>query len=150
MGPASVTTCKYPSPLSWTALNEQGMIAYTTSPLPLLTYLQLWTLGAQSNLWALSDFLTCGFSQDYLYPIQMGLPATFCSRILVEGSFFAKLTTKSPKGMELSCRSMAYISSSVQDLNLVFLTMRSCPQCQPQPFACTLENYKWMRTWLLE
>ena len=76
--------------------------------------------GAQSDLWALSDFLACGFSNDDLRPVRMSLSAANRSPISIEGAFFAKLTTKSPQGGESSCRSMVYVSSSVHDMYLSY------------------------------
>ena len=76
--------------------------------------------GAQSDLWALSNFLACGFSRDDLHPIKMSLSAANRSPISIEGAFFAKLTTQSPTGDESSCRSMIYVSSSVQDMYLSY------------------------------
>ena len=76
--------------------------------------------GAQSDLWALSNFLACGFSRDDLHPIKMSLSAANRSPISIEGAFFAKLTTQSPTGDESSCHSMIYVSSSVQDMYLSY------------------------------
>ena len=90
------------------------------APLPLADVSAIVDTGAQSDLWAFSEFLTCGFSRDHLHPIRMSLSAANRSPIAIEGAFFAKLSTKSPDGRELSCRSMVYVSSSVQDIYLSY------------------------------
>ena len=90
------------------------------APLPLADVSAIVDTGAQSDLWALSDFLACGFSRDHLHPIRMSLSAANRSPIAIEGAFFAKLSTKSPDGRELSYRSMVYVSSSVQDMYLSY------------------------------
>ena len=76
--------------------------------------------GAQSDLWSMTDFLACGFSRDDLLPVRVGLSAANRSPISVEGAFFAKLTTKLHNGEVTSCRSMVYVSSSVQTMYLSY------------------------------
>ena len=76
--------------------------------------------GAQSDLWSLSEFLSCGFSRDELQPIRLSLSAANRSPIAIEGAFFAKLTTKSSSGKATSCHSMVYVSSSVRDMYLSY------------------------------
>ena len=76
--------------------------------------------GAQSDLWSFEDFLARGFTRTDLHPIRLSLSAANRSPISIEGAFFAKLTTRSPKGKESSCRSMVYVSSSVQDMYLSY------------------------------
>jgi len=76
--------------------------------------------GAQSDLWSFADFLAHGFTRADLHPIRLSLSAANRSPIWIEGAFFAKLTTLSPKGKVLSCRSMVYVSSSVQDMYLSY------------------------------
>ena len=90
------------------------------APLPLADVSAILDTGAQSDLWALSDFLACGFSRAHLHPIRMSLSAANRSPIAIEGAFFAKLSTKSPVGRESSCRSMVYVSSSVHDMYLSY------------------------------
>ena len=68
--------------------------------------------GAQSDVWSLSDFLACGFSQEELVPVSIGLSAANQSPIKIEGVFFAKLSN----GGKESCRSTVYVSSSVQGI----------------------------------
>ena len=76
--------------------------------------------GAQSDLWSMKDFLACGFSRDDLLPVSLGLSAANRSPISIEGAFFAKLTTKLHNGEVTSCRSMVYVSSSVQTMYLSY------------------------------
>lgn len=76
--------------------------------------------GAQSDLWSFADFLARGFTRADLHPIRLCLSAANRSPISIEGAFFAKLTTWSPKGNLSSCRSMVYVSSSVQDMYLSY------------------------------
>ena len=76
--------------------------------------------GAQSDVWSLSDFLACGFLREDLLPVSLGLSAANRSPISIEGAFFAKLTTKLHTGEETSCRSMVYVSSSVQAMYLSY------------------------------
>ena len=90
------------------------------APLPLADVSAIVDTGAQSDLWALSDFLACGFSRAHLHPIRLSLSAANCSPIAIDGAFFAKLTTKSPNGRETSCRCMVYVSSSVHDMYLSY------------------------------
>ena len=74
--------------------------------------------GAQSDLWSLAAFLACGFSHEDLLPVSLGLSAANRSPISIEGAFFAKLTATSRKGEVTTCRSMVYVSSSVQAMYL--------------------------------
>ena len=76
--------------------------------------------GAQSDLWSLSGFLASGFSRHDLQPISLSLSAANRSPISIEGAFFARLSTRSTSGKVTSCRSMVYVSSSVQDMYLSF------------------------------
>ena len=76
--------------------------------------------GAQSDLWSFADFLASGFTRADLHPIHLSLSAANRSPISIEGAFFAKLATRSPTGEESSCRSMVYVSSSVQDMYLSY------------------------------
>ncbi|KAK3745249.1 hypothetical protein QZH41_001847 [Actinostola sp. cb2023] len=78
--------------------------------------------GAQSDLWSLADFLACGFSRDELNPVSLGLSVANRSPISIEGAFFARLTGKSRNGEVTSCRSMVYVSSSV---NAMYLSCES-------------------------
>ena len=68
---------------------------------------------AQSNLWSMTDFLACRFSRDNLLPVSLGLSPANRSPISIEGTFFAKLTTKLHNGEMTSSLSMVHISSSV-------------------------------------
>ncbi len=72
--------------------------------------------GAQSDVWSLSDFLACGFSQKDLIPVSIGLSAANRLPIKIEGAFFAKLSN----GDKDSCHSMVYVSSSVQGMYLSY------------------------------
>ena len=76
--------------------------------------------GAQSDLWSMTDFLACGFSREDLLPVRVGLSAANRSPISIEGAFLAKLTTKLHNGEVTSCRSMDYVSSSVQTMYLSY------------------------------
>ena len=75
---------------------------------------------AQSDLWSLDEFLACGFCRDDLSPVSLKLSAANRSSISIEGAFFAKLTAKSRNGEKSSCRSMAYVSSSVNAMYLSY------------------------------
>ena len=68
---------------------------------------------AQSNLWSMTDFLACRFSRDNLLPVSLGLSPANRSPISIEGTFFAKLTTKLHNGEMTSSLSMVHISRSV-------------------------------------
>ena len=74
----------------------------------------------QSNLRSFADFLASGFTRADLHPIRLSLSAANRSPISIEGAFFAKLATRSPKGVESSCRSMVYVRSSAQDMYLSY------------------------------
>ena len=76
--------------------------------------------GAQSDLLSLSDFLACGFPREQLIPVNMDLSAANRSPISIEGAFFANLTTTTKRGTEKSCRSMVYVSSSIQAMYLSY------------------------------
>ena len=76
--------------------------------------------GAQSDLWSVKDFLACGFSHDDLLPIHLSLSAANHSPISIEGAFFAKITTRLHNREATSCRSMIYVSNSVQALYLSY------------------------------
>ena len=76
--------------------------------------------GAQSDLLSLSDLLACGFPREQLLPVNMDLSAANRSPISIEGAFFANLTTTTKRGTEKSCRSMVYVSSSIQAMYLSY------------------------------
>ena len=76
--------------------------------------------GAQSDLWSLSSFLAAGFSRDDLLPVSIGLSAANRSPISIEGAFFGHLKSASQSGMEESCRTMIYVSSSVNEMYLSY------------------------------
>ena len=76
--------------------------------------------GAQSDLWSLDEFLAWGFCRDDLSPVSLKLSAANRSSISIEGAFFAKLTAKSRNGEKSSCRSMVYVSSSVNAMYLSY------------------------------
>ena len=76
--------------------------------------------GAQSDLWSLDEFLSCGFSQHDLHPVLLSLSAANRSPLAIEGAFFARLTTSSPSGNVASSRSMVYVSSSVRSMYLSY------------------------------
>ena len=76
--------------------------------------------GAQSDLWSLSHFLACGFSRDDLLPVNVGLSAANRSPISIEGAFFARITIRLPCGVDESCRSLVYVSSSVEAMYLSY------------------------------
>lgn len=81
--------------------------------------------GAQSDLWSLTEFLSCGFSRDILHPVSLSLSAANHSPIAIEGAFFASLSTASGDGAPSSCRSMIYVSSSVNAMYLSYDTLLS-------------------------
>ena len=81
--------------------------------------------GAQSDLWSLADFLSCGFTRDSLLPVTLSLSAANRSPIVIEGAFFAKLTARSRHGEVSFCRSMVYVSSTVWDMYLSYDSMLS-------------------------
>ena len=81
--------------------------------------------GAQSDLWSLSEFLACGFSQEDLVPVRLGLSAANRSPIAIIGAFFAQLSTNNRVGGTTSCRSMVYVSNSVQSMYLSYESMLS-------------------------
>ena len=78
--------------------------------------------GAQSDLWSLEQFLASGFTHADLHPVNLSLSAANRSPIAIEGAFFARITT-SRSGVETSCRSMVYVSSSVQAMYLSYETL---------------------------
>ena len=63
------------------------------APLPLADVSAIVDTGAQCDLWALADFLACGFSLDHLHPIRLSLSAANCAPISTEEAFFTKLTS---------------------------------------------------------
>ena len=79
--------------------------------------------GAQSDLWSLSEYLSCGFSRDALRPVTIGLTAANRSPISIEGAFFANLQAAPVSGKTTSCRTMLYVSSSVQSMYLSYESM---------------------------
>ena len=79
--------------------------------------------GAQSDLWSLADFLAQGFSRTDLYPVSLGLSAANRSPISIEGAFFAKIEATPQQGDVSECRSMVYVSSSVQGMYLSYDTL---------------------------
>ena len=90
--------------------------------------------GAQSDLWSLEEFLACGFSSDVLHPVYLSLSAANRSPIAIEGGFFGRLSTDPYCSEVTSCRSMVYVSSSVQAMYLSYesllnlgLLSKDCP-----------------------
>ena len=79
--------------------------------------------GAQSDLWSMKDFLACGFSHDDLLPVRLSLSAANRSPISIEGAFFAKITTRLHNREATSCRSMIYVSNSVQAMYLSYVSL---------------------------
>ena len=79
--------------------------------------------GAQSDLWSLTDYLAHGFSRDNLVPVTLSLSAANRSPIAIAGAFFAKISTCSRQGKRATCRSMVYVSQSVQGMYLSLETM---------------------------
>ena len=76
--------------------------------------------GAQSDLWSMTNFFACRFSRDNLLPVSLGLSATNCSPMSIEGAFFAKLTTKLHSSEVTTCHSMVYVSSFGQAMYLSY------------------------------
>ena len=79
--------------------------------------------GAQSDLLSLSSFLSAGFKQADLCPVTLNVSAANRSPIQIEGAFFARISGRSPRGDIVTCRSMVYVSSTVQDTYLSHSTM---------------------------
>ncbi len=79
--------------------------------------------GAQSDLWSLADYLSHGFTQDALTPVSLDLSAANRSPISIEGAFFAHIETQDQQGKVAKCRSMVYVSKSVQGMYLSLETM---------------------------
>ena len=93
--------------------------------------------GAQSDLWSLTDYLAHGFTRDNLVPVTLSLSAANRSPIAIEGAFFAEITTRSRHGNTATCRSMVYVSKSIQGMYLSLETMlnlgilaRDFPNCE--------------------
>ena len=78
--------------------------------------------GAMSDLWSLSDFLSCGLTRDLLHPVRLGFSAANRSPISIEGAFFAEITAGSSRSVK-TCRSMIYVSGSVKGMYLLYDTM---------------------------
>ena len=79
--------------------------------------------GAQSDLWSLTDYLAHGFPRDALAPVTLGLSAANRSPISIEGGFFARIVTRNRQDKVATCRSMIYVSTSVQGMYLSLETM---------------------------
>lgn len=79
--------------------------------------------GAQSDLWSLKEFLASGFNREDLSPVKMNLAAANKSSISIEGAFFAVIKTNTSTPEEQQCRSMIYVSSSVDRMYLSYETM---------------------------
>eukprot|EP00794_Sanderia_malayensis_P000859 gene859-151_t len=79
--------------------------------------------GAQSDLWSLDEYLSCGFLRDDLTPVKLSLAAANRSPISLEGAFFAKLSVTLRNGQTTSSRSMVYVSNSVRALYLSYETL---------------------------
>ena len=79
--------------------------------------------GAQSDLWALSDFLANGFSTEILSPVRLDLTSANSTEISIEGAFFAKIETNFEDKMVTSCYSMIYVSKSVKSMFLSHETL---------------------------
>ena len=71
----------------------------------------------------MKDFLACGFSHDDLLPVRLSLSAANRSPISIEGAFFAKITTRLHNREATSCRSMIYVSNSVQAMYLSYVSL---------------------------
>ncbi|XP_048578980.1 uncharacterized protein LOC125560720 [Nematostella vectensis] len=78
---------------------------------------------AQSDLWSLAEFLASGFSLEDLFPVRLDLTAANRSPIAIDGAFFARLSTITRDGEAVSCRSMVYVSGSVQAMYLSYESM---------------------------
>ena len=79
--------------------------------------------GAQSDLWALSDFLANGFSTEILSPVRLDLTSPNSTGISIEGAFFAKIETNFEDKIVTSCYSMIYASKSVKSIILSHETL---------------------------
>ncbi len=114
---ASATTRRSPSPSQW-------MPCLSGTALRKIWQLQaVADSGAQSDLWSLADYLSHGFTQDALTPVSLDLSAANRSPISIEGAFFAHIETQHQQGKVAKCRSMVYVSKSVQDMYLSLETM---------------------------
>ncbi|XP_048578380.1 uncharacterized protein LOC125560619 [Nematostella vectensis] len=69
------------------------------------------------------EFLACGFSLEDLFPVRLDLTAANRSPIAIDGAFFARLSTITRDGEAVSCRSMVYVSGSVQAMYLSYESM---------------------------
>ena len=79
--------------------------------------------GAQSDIWSLKEYLAYGFLREDLHPVNLSLLAANRSPITIDGAFFARLSATSSNGTVTSCRSMVYVSSSVQAMFLSYETL---------------------------
>ncbi|CAJ1061305.1 uncharacterized protein LOC117484300 [Xyrichtys novacula] len=100
---------------------------------------------AQSDLWSLAEFLTCGFSRDDLHPVRLSMLAAYRSPIAVEGAFFAKLSTTSRSG------GFRPATPWCTGLYAEAYGPPTCPAALPfpcVPFPCLPENNGRIKGWL--
>ena len=76
--------------------------------------------GAQSDVWSLDHFLAAGFSRADLHPVSLNLEAANKSKIKIDGAFFGVIEGCSPRGEKISCRTMIYVSSDIQNFFLSY------------------------------
>ena len=79
--------------------------------------------GAQSNLWGYNDFISKGFSKKDLSPVTLRISAANNQSLNIIGAFRAKFSGKSPKGENVCCRDVIYVSDSVSHFYLSCSTM---------------------------
>ena len=70
--------------------------------------------GAQSNLWGYNDFVSAGFDNSILSPVNSNFFAADKNPIPIVGGFGGVFEGISPDGKVISCRAMVYISDRVQ------------------------------------
>ena len=72
--------------------------------------------GAQSDVWSLAEYLNAGYKLEDLSPVSLSLNAANKSPIKINGAFFTKISGIAKDGTNITCRTMVYISSSVNGL----------------------------------
>lgn len=98
-------------------------IAMRTSPSKSTEVTAVADTGAQSNLWALKDFLKAGYKLSDLSPVSLSLNAANKSPIHIEGAFRATFTGQSLNGRKVLSHSVVYVSRDVTTLYLSYDTM---------------------------
>ena len=79
--------------------------------------------GAQSNMWALKDFVKAGFSVGDLLPTTLQIRAANANPMSISGQFKGLIIGRSPSGDEITCETIVYVSDSVSGFYLSYDTM---------------------------